>query len=146
MEKDAAITPLKYAGFWLRFAAFILDSLLVIIIILPILLKIYGIGYLFSEHIFKGTWDVLLQFVFPGIAFIILWVYRSATPGKEIAGIKIVDAATLQAPTVSQCIIRYLAYYVSLIPLGFGFLAISMDSKKRAWHDRIAKTLVIHKK
>jgi uncharacterized RDD family membrane protein YckC len=51
---------------------------------------------------------------------------------------------TVNKPTVKQSVIRYLAYYVSLIPLGLGFFWIAWDDKKQGWHDKIAGTIVIH--
>lgn len=138
------MSDIKYAGFWIRFAASLIDSLIIGVIILPLLLYIYGVNYFFSTQLVKGFWDVLLQLVFPAVAIIILWIYRSATPGKNIAEIQIVDAQTLNKPSPKQCVIRYLAYYPGLLCLGAGFFMVGFDAKKRAWHDRIANTLVIY--
>ena len=35
----------QYAGFWRRFAATLIDSLLIVLVMLPILLAIYGAEY-----------------------------------------------------------------------------------------------------
>ncbi len=44
-----------------------------------------------------------------------------------------------------QAIGRYLAYYVSSIPLGLGLLWVAFDRRKQGWHDKLAGTFVIRK-
>ncbi|NOQ77312.1 MAG: RDD family protein [Methylococcaceae bacterium] len=134
---------IEYAGFWIRTGAAIIDSILMLIIVSPLLTAIYGINYWNSELIFNGTWDVLLNYIFPAIAVVIFWVYKSATPGKMATKLTIVDARTGQHPTTQQFIIRYLCYYVSLFPLGLGILWVAFDKRKQGWHDMIANTVVI---
>jgi len=133
----------EYAGFWIRTGAAIIDSILAMIIIMPLLTAIYGVSYWESELLFNGTWDVFLNYLFPAIAVVIFWVYKSATPGKMATKLTIVDARTGQHPTTSQFIIRYLGYYVSTIPLGLGILWVAFDKRKQGWHDKMANTVVI---
>jgi len=133
----------EYAGFWIRSGAAIIDSILMLIIITPLLTAIYGINYWDSELIFNGTWDVLLNYIFPAIAVVIFWTYKSATPGKMATRLTIVDAKTGGKPSTQQFIIRYLGYYVSTIPLGLGILWVAFDKRKQGWHDKMANTVVI---
>lgn len=74
---------------------------------------------------------------------LLFWVYRSATPGKMILRMKIVDAKTGGAPSKAQLIGRYFGYFLSTLPLGLGFLWIYYDKKKQGWHDKLAGTVVI---
>lgn len=53
------------------------------------------------------------------------------------------DADTGSALSTKQSIIRYLGYYVSLIPLGVGFFWVAFDRKKQGWHDMMANSVVI---
>jgi len=133
----------EYAGFWIRTGAAIIDSFILFIIIAPLLTFIYGYEYWLPEQIISGTWDVLISYVFPVLAVIIFWVYKSATPGKIGTKLTIVDAKTGGKPTTQQFIIRYLGYYVSTIPLGLGILWVAFDNRKQGWHDKIANTVVI---
>jgi len=133
----------EYAGFWIRTGAAIIDSILAMIIIMPLLTAIYGVSYWESELIFNGSWDVFLNYIFPAIAVVIFWTYKSATPGKMATKLTIVDARTGQHPTTSQFIIRYLGYYVATIPLGLGILWVAFDNRKQGWHDKMANTVVI---
>jgi len=136
----------EYAGFWIRVAAALIDTFLVLMITLPILTVIYGKGYWANESFSMGVWDTVLSYVFPAIAVVVFWVYRSATPGKLFLHLTIVDAKTGEKPSTRQFIIRYLAYYVSMIPLFLGIIAVGIDRRKRGFHDRLAGTVVIRDK
>ena len=135
-----------YAGFWIRVGASIIDSILILLVIAPILTAIYGREYWVSESFIQGTWDVLLNYILPAIAIIIFWIYRSATPGKMVLGLTIVDATTGGKPSTGQFIGRYLGYYVSTIPLLLGLIWVGIDKRKQGWHDKLAGTVVIRNK
>jgi uncharacterized RDD family membrane protein YckC len=61
-------------------------------------------------------------------------------------GAEIVDAKTLSKPSTRQLIIRYLGYYVSILPFMLGFIWAAFDHRKQAWHDKLAGTVVIQKR
>lgn len=142
MESSAA-SQLKYAGFWLRAWATIIDTLLMALILAPLLLAIYGKEYFSNDDIFAGPADFLLQVVVPAIAVITFWIYKSATPGKMAIRATIVDARTGKAASNGQLIGRYLGYYVSILPLGLGFIWVAFDAKKQGFHDKLAGTVVV---
>lgn len=133
----------EYAGFWIRTGASIIDTILMLIIIMPILIAIYGTDYLVSESFVQGTWDFLLNYILPAIAVILFWVYKSATPGKMATKLTIVDATTGGKPSTGQFIGRYLGYFVSMIPLFLGIIWVGIDKRKQGWHDKLAGTVVI---
>ena len=137
---------LKYVGFWKRTVAVLVDTFLIILVTLPILIWVYGIEYLNNEHMEKGSFDFIIKYVFPTIAVILLWKYYQATPGKMIFKATIVDAKTGGKPTLKQWIIRYLGYFVSLLPFGLGYFWVAFDKKKQSFHDKLANTLVIQPK
>ena len=136
----------KYVGFWKRTVAVLVDTFLIILVTLPILIWVYGIEYLNNEHMEKSSFDFIINYVFPTIAVILLWKYYQATPGKMIFKATIVDAKTGGKPTLKQWIIRYLGYFVSLLPFGLGYFWVAFDKKKQSFHDKLAHTLVIQPK
>lgn len=136
----------EYAGFWVRVGAALIDTFLVLLITLPVLIAIYGTDYWSNDSLSMGVWDTLLSYVVPVIAVVTFWVYRSATPGKSWMHLTIVDAKTGGKPSTRQFIYRYLGYYVSMIPLFMGIIAVGVDRRKRGFHDRIAGTVVIRDK
>lgn len=137
------INGYKYAGFWVRVGAALIDSLLVIALTFPILWSVYGSEYFKSEKIINGFWDFIVSWVFPAVAVIVFWIYRSATPGKIALGLKIIDAETGHNPSTGKCVIRYLGYYVSTIPFFLGLIWVAFDKKKQGWHDKLAGTYVV---
>ena len=137
---------LEYVGFWARVGATIIDSILILIIILPILTAFYGVAYWESENVIEGPMDFLLTYVFPTVAVIAFWLLKQATPGKIAISAKIVDAKTGGEPSMGQYIIRYIAYFLSTIPLCLGFIWVAFDPKKQGWHDKIARTVVVRPK
>lgn len=139
-------TPIEYAGFWIRVLASIVDTVLMMIIIIPLMLILYGQIYLESSSMSSGALGFLLNYAFPAIAIIVFWIYKSATPGKLLVGVKIVNARTLQKASAGQLIGRYFAYYISMLPLMIGFLWVAFDGRKQGLHDKIAGTLVIKDK
>jgi len=46
-------------------------------------------------------------------------------------------------PSLGQAIGRYLAYFVSALVLGLGFIWIAFDTRKQGWHDKLAGTVVV---
>jgi len=134
---------IQYGGFWIRTGAAIIDSLLLLIIIMPLLTSIYGYEYWLEERLISGSWDVLLNYILPAIAVLVFWSYKSATPGKMATRLTIVDAKTGNKPTTQQFVIRYIGYYIATLPLGLGILWVVFDKRKQGWHDKMANTVVI---
>ena len=55
----------------------------------------------------------------------------------------IVDATSGNKPTTGQFILRYVGYFVSILPLCLGFIWVGIDKRKQGFHDKIANTVVI---
>jgi uncharacterized RDD family membrane protein YckC len=136
-------TGLEYVGFWMRVWASIIDTVLMLVIIAPVVSWIYGADYWLSGEIIQGPADFLVTWVLPAVAVVLFWIYRQATPGKMAIGARIVDATTGGKPTTGQLIGRYLAYYVSTLPLLIGFIWVGIDQRKRGFHDMLAGTVVV---
>ena len=133
----------RYAGFWIRAWASAIDTILLLAVILPLLLWVYGVEYFQSQSPIRGPMDFLISYVLPAVAVVVFWKYKSATPGKMVIGAKIVDARSGGKPSGGQFLVRYFAYIVSTLPLGLGFLWIAFDRRKQAWHDKLAGTVVV---
>lgn len=137
---------LEYVGFWPRVGASLIDTVLIVVITWPILTAFYGETYWTSEKLIQGPMDFLLSWVFPAVAVILFWAIKQATPGKMAIGSKIVDAKTGRVPSTGQYVGRYLAYYLSTIPLGLGLIWVAFDVRKQGWHDKLAGTVVVRRK
>ncbi len=168
-KRESAPEGPKYAGFSLRLFASLVDMLLTFFMIAPFFPQgsfppaLQDILYkqrsgqisereanaLLADYLFNdgGLANALsMRFtetlVF-GVIVVLFWIYRAATPGKMLFGLKIVDGKTGNRPSTVQCIIRYLGYFASGVPLGIGFIWIQCNKKRRGWHDYLAGTVVI---
>jgi len=148
------VSNTRYTGFWARFIAFLLDSTVAGLLISPLVVMVAGsidiTQYNLSDPIdarellSKLSLQLGLDMGLLGIVFITFWILKSATPGKMILKCCIVDEKTLGKASNRQNIIRYAGYFLSLIPLGLGFLWIAFDKRKQGCHDKLSGTLVIY--
>jgi len=141
IEPDAG--ELEYVGFWARVGAALIDTVLILIVCAPLLTMVYGRSYWTSDSFLQGPADFLINWLLPAIAVIIFWIYRQATPGKIAIAARIVDATTGRKPSTRQLVIRYLGYYVSMLPLFAGIIWVAFDARKQGWHDKLAGTVVV---
>jgi uncharacterized RDD family membrane protein YckC len=132
-----------YVGFWKRFAAMWIDTLILTVLIALIVLPLYGREYPVLQAQGKTAGVDTLINVGAILATILLWRFRGATPGKMLFSAKIVDATTFGPPSTGKLIGRFFAYLVSMVPLCLGFLWIAFDPRKQGWHDKLAGTVVI---
>lgn len=168
-KKESTPQEPKYAGFSIRLFASMIDMLLTFFLIAPFfpqggmppelidILHQQQSGGLSEAETNAMIFEFLLaggglaraismrftEMLVMGVIVVLFWIYRSATPGKMLFGLKIVDSVTGNPPGKIQCIIRYLGYIISGVPLGLGFLWISLNKRRRGWHDYLAHTVVI---
>jgi len=161
----------QYVGFWMRLLAFFVDVLVLVVVLLPLMIALYGGGYLsrlggefaalltstgdpnadaarvlevlgHSNSAIAALLDIKVQIALI-VATIVFWRFRGATPGKMLISARIVDAKAYGPPSTGKLIGRYFAYLVSIIPIFLGFLWIAFDKRKQGWHDKLAGTVVI---
>lgn len=137
---------LEYVGFWPRVGATIVDTILLMIMTLPLTYVVYGDAYFSSEAFVRGPADFLINWVAPAIVIVMFWVACGQTPGKMAIGARIVDAETGGPISPGKAVVRYLGYFISMIGLFIGYIWVGLDPKKQGWHDHIARTVVIRKK
>jgi uncharacterized RDD family membrane protein YckC len=134
-----------YVGFWNRTAAALIDSVLLLVVTLPLQQVLTGAALDLPGERPTGFWDIIVGYVLPAAAILVFWKYRSATPGKMFMGAEIVDASTGGKPTNRQLVLRYVGYYLSTLPLLLGLVWVALDPRKQGWHDKLAGTLVVSK-
>ncbi len=149
--------PSIYAGFWMRLAAYLVDSLIIYAMLLPFFVPIYI--YLFSrtfsspEELAKNGAVILLQLVMLVLQYGVTWGYNilmlgkyQATLGKRIVGIQVVKSDFSRIDWGTIVIRETVGKFLSGLICGLGFIWAGFDPKKQAWHDKIANTLVIRTK
>ncbi len=136
------------AGFISRLEAFIVDIIVLTIggVIATLLFEV--IYRFFSLNIIFGNLRIVqyasaifsLEIL---VYYMYFWSFLGYTPGKFLVGLKIVrrDGSKL---TLGRAFLRFIGYWVSAIPLFFGFIWIIFDRKRQGWHDKLADTQVIY--
>jgi uncharacterized RDD family membrane protein YckC len=141
---------LEYAGFWIRVAAYILDTMIVYFALFLFAFVIGGGGSLFGY--LSGDEGAVLGLGF-GLGFLVLVIVyyagmesssRQATLGKMAVGIKVGNMRGEQI-SFANAIGRLFAKVISGMILYIGFMMIGWDDKKQGLHDRIADTVVYYK-
>ncbi|RBP51578.1 RDD family protein [Arenicella xantha] len=135
---------LRYAGFWIRVAATVIDTIILMLVIMPLMFLVYGGDVLSEGNMSNGFWDVMISYVLPAVAYIVLWVKIGGTPGKRLLGLRIVNESTLQNLTWGAAIIRYIGYFVSMFLLFIGYIWVAFDKKKKGLHDYMGSSIVIY--
>jgi len=142
LQKKPEEYALEYAGFWLRFGAYVLD-LLILFLLLFFLTNIF---LPFITGLFKSA---LSTFVFSLIVlaikmlyFVTLWVWRGQTLGMMITGIKVIRTDSSEIDWY-RAALRFGAGILCVLTLFLGFIWIALDAKKQGLHDKIADTYVV---
>ncbi len=133
---DAAAEPAP-AGFWIRGGAYMIDGMVVM------LGQVLFMGFL----VLVGIPRTLAQLVSSllGVAYFV-WMPAAnsgQTLGKMAAGIAIVRVNG-EPLTALRCLGRWGGYMASTVTLGLGFIIAAFTDKKRALHDYICDTRVVH--
>lgn len=153
-------TDIVYAGFWRRVAAYQLDSFILsiasYIVMLPVAMVM---GMSTQQALLEQSSDdpsALLMALWPMMAVTYLLIFAiqavyfawlhsrpaQATWGKMAVGIKVARSDGSRI-TFGRGILRWLALFLSALPLGFGFLMAAFTERKQALHDILCDTVVV---
>ncbi|HKX79278.1 MAG TPA: RDD family protein [Novosphingobium sp.] len=140
-----------FAGFWLRFVAYIIDA-----IVLQIPLTVIGMLTGLTMGMQGAGWNgaaIGAQTSATGMGFVISvvvwWLYAAlmessswqATLGKKALGMIVTDDAGNRL-SFARATGRHFSHYVSAFILGIGFLMVGWTQRKQGLHDMMAGTLV----
>ncbi len=139
-------SDLVYVGFWMRVFASLVDSILLMLLMVPVGYVLFGsLEWGLSRGI-SDTSDFIVSIVLPAAVIVLFWSQVQSTPGKMMFGARIVDAKTGAEPTTGQWALRYFGYYVSAVVVLLGFVWIAFDARKQGLHDKIAGTVVVRRR
>ncbi|RJP24324.1 MAG: RDD family protein [Candidatus Abyssobacteria bacterium SURF_5] len=142
---------LRYAGFWIRFAAKFVDWFILGVVNAVIQLS-FGFmvtppqpGAMPSAGFFIGSVLMMIAQIGVAVFYATYFVGKfAATPGKMACGLKIVTPDGGKVSYWRACG-RYFAEILSAMILLIGYIMAAFDSEKQALHDRICSTRVIRK-
>jgi uncharacterized RDD family membrane protein YckC len=142
----------KFASFWIRLGAHVIDNVLALALLSVaalffsmVIVAIYGSG--------AEEWANANSNAIAGVELVLVIAYYAyftagpwqATPGKRILGIYVVRTNGRRVDSAFGAL-RYLAYYVSALPLFLGFLMVLWTDERKALHDMICGTRVVYGK
>jgi eukaryotic-like serine/threonine-protein kinase len=124
-----------YAGFWKRFIANMIDSLILIVA---------------SGLLSWLTRDLYIAFGMGVILGLIYYpVFESSvllgTPGKALMSIAVVSEMTGEKITFKSAVVRFFCRYISMVILYIGYLMQPFTKKRQTLHDMLSETVVINK-
>ena len=152
MQTIRGVVISEYAGFWIRFVAYLIDA-----VILVFAYWVFNIIWRLAsgEGIVGGATDPLamatetdwllgiIVFFLIGVAYLVcFWAWRGQTPGKMIMRIKILRTDGSEMGW-GIAVLRYLGYVISGLLCGLGYFWVAFDVDKRGIHDKIADTSVV---
>lgn len=128
----------RYAGFWIRFVAYIVDGIILVIVQIMLSYMLFG-----DYSMTRSDVTLTLLSVAIGIGYFagMESSARQGTLGKILFKLKVGDANGNQI-SFANAIGRYFAKILSALILCIGFMMAGWDSKKQALHDKIAGTYV----
>jgi len=159
----AAVPRAEYAGFWVRFLAFLIDNAVMgigfVLILIP-LIFLTGLGGFIGEiHPNEDMNDVGIFMLF-GLLFLAAtvsllwtWLYHAlmessewqATVGKRLLGLVVTDMAGRRV-SFGRATGRHFAKIVTnMVPAFIGYIMAGFTERKQALHDMIAGCLVLRR-
>jgi uncharacterized RDD family membrane protein YckC len=119
----AQVAGPRYAGFWVRFVAYIIDAIIMGVLCATVIGIIVAIPYM------------------P-----VMWWKKGATLGQMALGLKVVRAVDGGPISGSAAVIRLIGMIIGAWVLYLGLIWVAFEPRKRGWHDMMAGTVVIHTK
>src|SRR5713226_10045376 len=137
-----------YAGFWLRFLAYFIDTLISCAIFIPVGI-ILGLIIVASGSDPDAADMLLVRFSTNGLSIVAGWLYFSlcessswqGTVGKKVLGLRVTDLDG-QRISFANATGRHFGKILSGLILGIGFIMVAFTERKQGLHDIMASTLV----
>jgi uncharacterized RDD family membrane protein YckC len=159
---DPALRPLprvvRVAPIWRRICAWLVDSVLLLLIFWGFLLMASGLVHRGSAPGPQASLDWLTEtflvyarvwvpalglFSLITVGYLALFTALGGqTPGKRLLGLQVVDASGAE-PGILRSALRALLALASGLMVLMGFLLVLFDRRRQALHDKLAHTYVI---
>ena len=143
----------EYAGFWVRMAAYMIDSVVVFAGLLIVRLIFAGIS-LAGGGAITGT-DILFHYSLKDIVlyalkvlYFIAFTYLTGTTlGKKAMNLRVVSKNPEEKLTLFNVVYREtVGRFLCSLPVNIGYIVAGIDSEKRGFHDLLCDTRVVYQK
>ena len=136
------MSDVRPAGFWIRAVALVIDVLVLTLVEGSFRLTARRLwGATIEDSAVLHSMTSLFTLIFACVYVTVLHAGTGQTIGKLVvrAHVVLVDGGPVP---VGVALLRFFAYFVSLITFGLGYVMAGLRSDKRALHDLIAGTRV----
>ena len=138
-----------YAGFWLRFLAYLIDSLLMSVVFCPLGFGVGLVGAAAEVDQNSPAWAGI-NLLLNGVSILAGWLYFAlmessswqATVGKKLLKLKVTDMNGYPL-TFGNATGRYFGKILSGMICFIGFIMVAFTEKKQGLHDMLAGTLIV---
>lgn len=142
----AAAAASAYAGLVTRTVAFALDAALVN----AVALTVAAVAALCGSLLHLPHDVAVAMAVVGGVAwvawatgyFAAFWSTTGVTPGDRVMRIRVRDARGAERIPLRRALVRVVGVVLGAIPFFAGYVPILFDARRRAFHDRLARTVV----
>ena len=158
------MSTFDFAGFWLRFVAFIIDSIILSVVYLILLQPLFAFllpvkydGWSEFEPVgdatFHTMWPTGSYLGYAELAlFVTVILYHSLMESSKYQGslgklaleLKVTDADG-ERLNFGKALLRNMAKVASSLTMLIGYIMAGLTSKKQALHDILANTLIVKK-
>jgi uncharacterized RDD family membrane protein YckC len=141
----------RFGGFWIRFVAHVIDGLITGAVTYGLLFAVKPISCVSQDGntCLPGTTTLGAGFfpiiAIPAVYLVVTWAV-GGTLGQRILGLRVVRADTGTNLGVGRALLRGVGYILASAILDIGLIWAAFDSRKQGWHDKIAGSLVIHRR
>ena len=153
MQNNCNRPDVAYAGFWVRLAAYCIDSVIVFAGLLVVRLFLSGItavveGTAFGGNVlFHYTLKDIILYVFHVLYFILCTYLTGTTLGKRAMNLRVVSADWGQRLSLLDVVYREtVGRFLCSLSIGIGYIYGVYDGEKRGIHDMQCETRVISDK
>jgi uncharacterized RDD family membrane protein YckC len=147
VKQTASYSGTFYAGFWIRFLAYFIDSLIfgipTSILIFVLIVSSFAGQTPTPEELQAKTLPFDLIYLVVTAAYFTYFWSTGATPGMRLFRLRVVDADTQEHIGLGRALLRYVGFLISSFCCDIGLIWAAFDGRKQGWHDKIAGTVVI---
>ncbi len=143
----------RYAGFWIRFVAYVIDQILLGIVIGIVIKASAAIivtcpagtinlttscagGVVSYSPVFYLMLLLLIAY------YIVLWS-MGGTLGQRALGIRVVDATSGKPIGIGRSFVRFIGFVISAVVIDIGLMWAGWDPRKQGWHDKMASSVCL---
>ena len=139
-----------YAGFFVRLAAYIVDTVIVWAAMLIVRLHVWVTtisspdNFLVKDFIFQYSIKDILFYIMQAAYFVLLTYFTGSTLGKKLFQIRVVSAEDRKMTFFEVTFRETVGRFLSALILSIGYIMIAIDKKKRGLHDILSDTNVVY--